>query len=233
VYVCASYSKQLFSFIQIFSRICMNFEFNMNALIAKANHSRRWSVVALFAVIFTVLVPQYTMQAQCTGFVSALSGGGVSMGNTTIVDGDALSARFRGPTAITVGLSGVIYATDVHAVRKINALDGQVVTIAGGNDPGYADGVGSAASFNQAAGIVSDASGNLYVTDAGNNRIRKISTNGTVTTFAGSGIAGFADGVGTSAAFNNPYGIAIDAAGNLYVADNYNHRIRKITQDGT
>ena len=75
-----------------------------------------------------------------------------------------------------------------------------------------------------------DGAGNVYVADTGSNRIRKISPAGAVSTLAGSGVATFADGVGTNAAFNSPWGVAVDAAGNVYVAGNNDERIRKISQ---
>jgi DNA-binding beta-propeller fold protein YncE len=78
--------------------------------------------------------------------------------------------------------------------------------------------------------VALDAAGNVYVADSLNHRLRKISPVGEVTTLAGDGTAGFADGMGTAAMFNIPYGVALDAVGNVYVADADNHRIRKITQ---
>ena len=84
---------------------------------------------------------------------------------------------------------------------------------------GNVNGTGDIARFNHPTGIVVDHKGNLYVVDNGNNLIRKITQQGVVTTLAGSGIKGFANGQGTAASFNYPYGIAIDSSGNLYVAD--------------
>ena len=92
--------------------------------------------------------------------------------------------------------------------------------------------MGAAAKFNNPTGIAVDIVGNLYVTDKDNHRIRKITPSGTVSTFAGLGSYGFADGAAVSAQFSNPEGITIDAERNLYIADRLNHRIRKITQTG-
>ncbi|HVU35372.1 MAG TPA: protease pro-enzyme activation domain-containing protein [Opitutaceae bacterium] len=98
---------------------------------------------------------------------------------------------------------------------------------------GYADGRGSAGRFNYTGSVRTDAAGNVYVADASNNTVRKVTPNGTVTTLAGSpGVAGSADGVGSAALFDGPAGVAIDTAGNVYVADSQNYTIRKITPSG-
>jgi sugar lactone lactonase YvrE len=115
-------------------------------------------------------------------------------------------------------------------VRKITA-DGLVTTL-GGSIAGFADGTSDVALFNNPVGVAVDVLGNVYVADANNNRIRKIRMDGVISTFAGNGGAGFADGNGNVAMFNNPTGIAVDAQGNLYVADAGNNRIRKITSSG-
>ena len=94
---------------------------------------------------------------------------------------------------------------------------------------GYTDGTGTSAQFNYPTGVAVDGAGNVYVADQYNHRIRKITTSGVVSTLAGSGTSGYTDGTGTSAKFKYPTGVAVDGAGNVYVGDYYNHRIRKIT----
>jgi hypothetical protein len=101
--------------------------------------------------------------------------------------------------------------------------------LAGNSIPGYADGTGSAASFSDPWDCAIDSAGNVYVTDWGNQRIRKITPAGVVTTFAGTGTPAHADGTCSSALFNYPEGILLDSSGNIFVADRYNSCIRKIT----
>ena len=116
-----------------------------------------------------------------------------------------------------------------------------VSTLAGSGGGAFLDGQGTLASFLVPCGVAMDGSGNVYVADNGNNRIRKISLSGDVTTLAGGininmhgeRIGGFIDGQGTSAKFNYPNGVAVDGSGNVYVADTGNHRIRKITPSGS
>lgn len=107
-----------------------------------------------------------------------------------------------------------------------------VSTYAGTTVAGYADGNKAVAQFNNVEGIAVDPQGNLYIADADNNRIRKITVAGIVSTIAGTGVAGFADGNASVAKFSKPTGIALDANLNIYVGDRNNHRIRKITPQG-
>ena len=163
------------------------------------------------------------------GDVSTIAGSG-NPGNT---DGNGWLQVLKTPWGIAVDGSGNVYVADAdnHSIRKI-AHNGDVTTIAGSGTSGSADGNGSAASFNFPNGVAVDGSGNVYVADRNNHTIRKITPNGDVTTIAGTGSTGSMDGNGTSASFNNPYGVAVDGSGNVYVADTGNHTIRKITPNG-
>jgi len=143
-------------------------------------------------------------------------------------DGDGVNAKFHNPRGVTLDAAGNIYVADAgnHRIRKITPT-GTVSTIAG-STLGVTEGIGTAAKFNTPAGIAVDASGNIYVADDENERIRKIASGGVVSTLAGGFLSGFTDGVGGVAQFNSPTGLAIDASGNIYVADRHNHSIRKI-----
>jgi sugar lactone lactonase YvrE len=144
-------------------------------------------------------------------------------------DGPASQARFREPYSVAVDGAGNVYVTDTgNQCIRIISLDGQVTTFAGASEPGYVDGQGSEARFNFPRGIAVDAEGNLYVVDTANHRVRKITPDGVVTTLAGSGEPGNADGAAEEAQFRVPEGITVDADGNLIVADTGNHRIRKV-----
>jgi sugar lactone lactonase YvrE len=148
-------------------------------------------------------------------------------------DGLPFGSRFADPFGIITDREGALYVADAgqnNRIRKITP-GGIVSTLAGGAE-GFADGQGAAASFNTPSGIAIDASGNLYVADTGNNRIRRVTPQGVVTTIAGDGHAGYTDGPGRDAQFNGPIGVAVETDGSVYVADSYNDRIRKIASDG-
>ncbi|MGZ3819301.1 MAG: NHL domain-containing protein, partial [Mucilaginibacter sp.] len=136
-------------------------------------------------------------------------------------------------TGIVTDNSGNLYVADFAGSIIIKvSLAGVKTTLAGSGSIGSADGIGTSASFNLPTALAIDASENIYVADGANNRIRKITPGGVVTTIAGNGTAGSANGIGTAASFNFPQGIAVDNAGNIYVADTGNDLIRKITPDG-
>jgi prepilin-type N-terminal cleavage/methylation domain-containing protein len=150
------------------------------------------------------------------------------------VDAASTAARFSYPDGIAIDSSGNLFVADRgnNVIRRIT-IGGVVSTFAGSGAQGSLDGTGIGAQFYYPESLVLDNSSNLYVTDRANNLIRKITSSGVVSTFAGSGVPGSANGNGTAAQFNAPYGIAIDASGNLYVADSANNQIRKITSSGT
>jgi sugar lactone lactonase YvrE len=149
------------------------------------------------------------------------------------VDGSGSAASFFHPGGVAVDAAGNVYVADTfnHRIRVVNPA-GLVTTLAGAGVQGSADDTGTAAGFSYPRSVAVDASGNVYVADAGNHAIRRVSPAGVVTTFAGSGSSGSADGAGTAASFNCPSGVAADAAGNLYVADSCNQRIRHISPAG-
>lgn len=128
-----------------------------------------------------------------------------------------------------VGIDGTtnVFATSVHRIVKISPTGTE--TVFAGDDEGFRDGPATQALFVLPEDCLVDPQGNVYISEG--SRIRKIGTNGVVSTFAGNGIAGYANGSGERAQFNRPSGLAIDSAGNIYVADMYNHRIRRISID--
>jgi hypothetical protein len=127
-----------------------------------------------------------------------------------------------------------IYIADANnnCIRKISTITGLVTTFAGTGVAGYKDGPADSAKFNNPSDLCVDDSGNVYVSDFLNQRIRKISNQGIVSTIAGSGTAGYIDGSHSTARFNYPRGICIDPSGNIFVSDSWNHRIRKIDISG-
>ncbi len=166
------------------------------------------------------------------GVITTIAG---KTGAAGSADGAASDARFNGPNAVAVDQAGAIYVADSlnHTIRKLTT-DGMVSTLAGqAGSSGTTNGIGSAARFNGPYGVAVDATGVVYVADTTNSVIRRISASGAVSVVAGQpGVAGNADGSGSQARFNHPRSIAVDAAGNLYVADTQNETIRKITPAG-
>ena len=163
------------------------------------------------------------------GQVSTFAGSG----DFDIINGNGTAAKFRSPFSIAVDGNGNVFSSDDNdpRIRKITP-SGEVSTYAGTATPGFGDGNADEAKFRGGNYIATDASGNVFVSDGLNNRIRKISTNGQVNTFAGSGTAGFNEGNGSTAQFSLPGGITVDRQGNIFVTDRGNFRIRKITPGG-
>jgi len=161
------------------------------------------------------------------GVVTTIAGTG-AQGKT---NGAAAQATFSAPQGLAVDANGNVYVADTFnsIIRKITP-QGVVTTLAGGGNVSTpTNGTGTSASFYNPIGIAIDGNNNLYVADSNHNMIRKITADGVVSTFAGSGDIGHADGTGTAATFGQPSGIVFDKAGNLYVSEIYNNLIRKIT----
>jgi trimeric autotransporter adhesin len=172
-------------------------------------------------------------------------------GNSTAVifnEAPATTIRLNGPTGLAVDSSGDIFiaeggigtgsglAIGDYKIWKINSV-GVVSTGAGNGSENYSGdgGPATSAQLNTPANVVFDAVGNLYIADSANNRVRKISPSGVITTAAGAGVAGYSGdgGSATSAMLNGPKGLASDADGNVYIADTQNNRIRKLLPNGT
>lgn len=169
-------------------------------------------------------------QVTTNGIVTVFAGSGAM----SYADGTGTAASFHYPYGITIDVNGNLYVADSQnsMIRKITTPGAIVTTLAGSGSATFADGTGRQASFNLVDNVYYDASGVLYCGDTFNNRIRKITLTGTVTTIAGSGARGFQDGPAASATFSNPGTTATDAAGNIYVADPGNFAIRKIDKNG-
>jgi sugar lactone lactonase YvrE len=160
--------------------------------------------------------------------------------------GPATSASLYIPQGVAVDASGNLFVTDTgnNRIRKVAAPSGIITTVAGDGPScssfscigGFSGdgGPATSATLNYPAGIAVDASGNLFFADSQNNRIRKVSASGIITTIAGNGTQGFSGdgGPAAAAALNNPLGVAVDASGNLFFADSQNNRIRKVSASG-
>lgn len=184
-------------------------------------------------IVYVVDRLNYTLRRiTAAGVVSTIAG---KAGVSAYVDGPAGDSRLSVPQSVAVDSTGNIYFTEPrnHTIRRITPA-GVVSTFAGGIDlSGSADGNATEARFNFPFGLAIDGADNLYVADRNNCLIRKITPAGIVTTLAGSPEAfGFVDGIGASAQFSGPEGVAVDKAGNVYVADFYNCTIRKVTLTG-
>ena len=164
------------------------------------------------------------------GIVTTMAGSAGSAGST---NGAGVVARFSNLGAIAVDPTGTVLIADAgnNAICKLPP-GGATLTLAGGGY-GSADGTGSAAQFKSPYGLALDGIGNVYLADTYNHTIRKVTPGGVVTTLAGTpGVTGTADGTGSNARFNTPFGIAVDGSGTVYVAGSYNYSIRKVTPGG-
>lgn len=164
---------------------------------------------------------------QVTGPVFTYQGNGTVM--TMNITG---ISTLSNPSGITRDAAGNLFVCDRDNHRIVKITPGGATTVFAGGTMGFTNGTGTAAQFNQPYAITIDAAGNLYVGDRINHAIRKITPAGVVSTLAGNGTAGSADGTGSAARFNEPIGITVDASGNVYVADYINSLLRKVTPAG-
>jgi sugar lactone lactonase YvrE len=170
-----------------------------------------------------------------SGIISTVAGSG-SQGYSGD-GGPATSAQLARPNDVAVDSMGNLYIADTlnHRLRRVTP-NGTISTLAGDGTPGYSGDGGSATSaqLSSPKGVAVDVQGNVYVADTGNVRIRRITSGGVITTIAGSGASGYSgdNGPATSAQFSSPSGVAVDAAGNIYVADTTNLRVRRVTPGG-
>jgi sugar lactone lactonase YvrE len=184
--------------------------------------------VAAFFVYRYITKPKPT-NPNATGQVTTYAGTGAPGS----AEGPRHEARFGDPFGVAVDRRGNVLVSDGATNRlRLITPQGEVKTLAGSSE-GDADGPALEAQFNTPSAIAFDAAGNLIIADTSNNRIRKLSADyQTVSTIAGSGTQGFKDGTADEAQFDGPVGVAVDRQGNIYVADAYNDRVRKITADG-
>ncbi len=187
----------------------------------------------------TVVTRQSRTKRLMVGVSTAMLALGLAGGSSALAQSglpsnvQATAAPLAAPAQIAYDTAGNLYIADVNdnVIRKVD-LAGIVTTVAGTGEQGFAGDGGPATSalLDSPAGVAVDAAGNIYIADTHNQRVRKVS-NGTITTIAGTGTAGFSGdgGVATSAQLSNPTALAVDANGNLYIADTDNHRIRKIS----
>lgn len=158
-------------------------------------------------------------------------------GTTTpgFADGTGAAASFNNPigAAVLPGGSNIVVAdTGNSAIRLVTYPGGVVTTLAGNGSPGFADGTGAGAQFTYPYGVAVLSDGTIVVADTNNHCIRLVTSGGVVTTLAGNGISGFADGIGTAASFNSPMGVAVLSNGDIVVADYGNNCIRLVTPTG-
>ncbi|MEK0314249.1 NHL domain-containing protein [Cohnella sp. 56] len=193
-----------------------------------------------WVAVMLLIVSGITFKAERAG---AVTYGSTVLGGTGVAGysgdgGPATAARLNGPSGIWRDMnSGVIYIADTlnNRIRKIDA-NGIITTVAGTGSAGYAGdgGAATSAKLNEPTDVMLDGSGNMYIADKSNHRVRKVSPNGIITTVAGTGQGGYnGDGISAlSARLNEPYGLALDLNGNLLIADSVNARIRQVNAEG-
>ena len=173
----------------------------------------------------------YRVRKVSSGIITTVAGNGVNGYNGDNIQ--ATGAQLVFPTGVAVDAAGNLYIVDFCRIRKVS--NGVITTVAGNGDQGFSgdNGPATSASLDEPNGVVLDSAGNIYIADTYSNRIRKVS-NGIITTVAGGGTAGFSgdNGPATSAALDFPSGVALDSAGDLYIVETGNNRIRMVTPNG-
>jgi hypothetical protein len=190
------------------------------------------AALILFAILASV-IPGHA----ATGDITTVAGDGTAAfsGDT----GQATAANLNYPSGVAVDSNGNVYVADLYnsRIRKVTP-GGVITTVAGNGTPGYVSsedgGPATAASLNYSYGVAVDSSGNIYIADTFNHRIRRVTPGGVITTVAGNGTGGSSGdgGLAISASLNGPRSVAVDSSGNIYIADYVNHRIRKVTPGG-
>lgn len=185
--------------------------------------------------VFCLGLPGYLTAQETPETITTLAGNGVQ--DFSGDGGPAAQASLNDPTGVAVDIQGNVYVADFanHRIRRIGK-DGVITTVAGMGTPGFS-GDGGPATLSHLSfptGVAVDAKGVLYIADTDNNRIRRVGPSGIITTIAGVGHFGFLGdgGVATQASLNFPTGVAVDAAGIVYIADTGNHRIRRVGPNG-
>jgi sugar lactone lactonase YvrE len=163
-----------------------------------------------------------------SGVVTTFAGNGIGAS----LDGTGVAAQLASPVGIATDLQNNVYVAEwVGRIRKIDS-NAVVTTLAGSGATGYADGTGTAAVFNNPYDLTLDSSSNIYFVDFNNQRIRRVTPQGVVTTLAGDGQTGFLDGTGTQARLNFPHGLTVDGMHNVYFVEHSGSRLRKISTNG-
>jgi len=185
-----------------------------------------------FIVLASILISQVFFASAQTSIITTVAG--IGFGDSSA----ATNCKLYNPYGVAVDETGNIYIADTYncKIRKVDGT-GKVTTFAGNGTCWFSgdECIATVAELNQPTGIAVDTTGNVYIADAGNNRIRKVNTSGIITTVAGYGTAGYSGdgGAATAAELNNPYGVAVDILGNVFIADKGNSAIRMINNSGT
>ena len=178
---------------------------------------------------------QRIRKVNSNGIISTVAGNGTQ--GFSGDGGAATSAQLNSPSGVTVDAAGNIYIADQfnNRIRKVNS-SGVISTVAGNGTQGFSGdgGAATSAQLYSSGGVAVDAAGNIYIADNGNNVIRKVNTNGIISTIAGNGTQGFSGdgGAATSANLSYPTGLEVDASGNIYIAEGSTNRIRKVNSSG-